>query len=436
MEKFQEKLESILMPIGMKIANNKYLKVLQKSFIAVMPLTIAGSIALIISYFPFIDLVVPAKVLGEIIGFLDAMSSATLSIVALFLAGVIGYFYTQEEGHEGIFGAIVTIASFLILTPMGWHEEEAFAFIPMTWLGGQGLLTAMIVGFVGAVIYCKLMKSKMTIKLPDSVPPMVAEPFKMLVPALVVFLFFSVARYGMSFTSYGNMHTLLFDVFQTPLMALGTSLPASILIVVFIQLLWFMGLHGQNIAGSVMTPIWNAAMIANLTATQNGQAPEFIFTGQFFTGFIWMQFASLIIACLISAKSEQLKVVSKLSVGSAIFNISEPIVFGSPVVLNVMIFIPWILTMAVFVVITWAFMEFGLCPYPVGVDIPWTTPPLLSGFLITGSVMGAVVQIVNVVVGTFIYLPFVKMYDKQLVAAEKVGSQDIKNSKENVKIEE
>lgn len=214
---------------------------------------------------------------------------------------------------------------------------------------------------------------------------------------------------------------LLFNVFQTPLMALGTSLPASIIIVVFIQALWFMGLHGQNIAGSVMTPIWNAAMIANLTAVQNGQSPQYIFTGQFFTGFIWMQFVSLIVACLISAKSEQLKAVGKLSVGSACFNISEPIVFGSPVVLNFMLLIPWIVTMAVYVLVTWGFMKSGLCPYPLGADIPWTTPPLISGWLITGSPMGAVVQIVNVIIGTCIYLPFVKMYDKQLVKQEQEG---------------
>ena len=424
MDKFQSKLEGILMPIGSKIANNKYLKVLQKSFIAVMPLTIAGSIALIISYFPFIDYVVPADVLNEIITFLDAMSSATLSIVALFLAGVIGYYYTRQEEHEGIFGAIVMICCFLIVTPMGWNEEGAFAYIPMTWLGGQGLLTAMIVGFGGGVIYNKLMNSKMTIKLPESVPPMVAEPFKMLIPALATFLVFAAVRYGMSFTSFGDVHTFFFNVFHTSLMALGTSLTASIIIVVFIQVLWFMGLHGQNIAGSVMTPIWNAAMIANLTAVQSGQSPQYIFTGQFFTGFIWMQFVSLIVACLISAKSEQLKAVGKLSIGSACFNISEPIVFGSPVVLNFMLLIPWVVTMAVFVLVTWGFMQSGLCPYPLGADIPWTTPPLISGWLITGSPMGAVVQIVNVIIGTFIYLPFVKMYDKQLVKQEQVGQTE------------
>ena len=86
-----------------------------------------------------------------------------------------------------------------------------------------------------------------------------------------------------------------------------------------------------------------------------------------------------------------------------------------------MLLIPWVVTMAVFVLVTWGFMQSGLCPYPLGADIPWTTPPLISGWLITGSPMGAVVQIVNVIIGTFIYLPFVKMYDKQLVKQEQDG---------------
>lgn len=89
-----------------------------------------------------------------------------------------------------------------------------------------------------------------------------------------------------------------------------------------------------------MTPIWQSAMLSNLAAVQSGNNPEFIFTDQFFTGFIWMQFFSLIIACLIGAKSEQLKAVGKVSVGSACFNISEPIVFGAPVVLNFTLMIP------------------------------------------------------------------------------------------------
>lgn len=425
MDGLQAKFEKVLYPIGQWVSNNKYLTILRQAFMAVMPLTIAGSVALIISYFPFIDKIIPADIMAEVIKFLNVVSSASLSLVALFLVGSIGYYYTKYEGNEPLFGMIVGISSFIIVTPLQMAveglESLVTGIIPMTWLGGQGLFVAMLVGFLSAFIFNSWMKSKLTIKLPDSVPPMVTEPFRILIPAFVTFIVFATISYGMSFTSYGDLHTFFFNVLQTPLMSLGTSLPASILIVIFIQLLWFMGLHGQNIAGAVMSPIWQAAMLSNLAAVQNGQAPEYIFTDQFFTGFIWMQFSSLIIACLISAKSEQLKAVGKISIGSACFNISEPIVFGAPVVLNFMLMIPWILTMVVFVVITWASMASGLCPFPLGTNIPWTTPPFISGWLITGSPVGALVQLVNVIVGVIIYLPFVKMYDKQLVVEENKG---------------
>lgn len=425
MNKFQELLEKYLMPISIKLSNNKILSIIRDAFIATLPLTIAGSLSLIIQYFPFIDYVVPADIMTQVITFLDAVSTATLSIIGLFLAGAVGYYYCKYDNKDPLFGMIIAISSFLIVTPAGWNEEGAFAFFALTWLGGQGLFTALIIGFFSMFIYCKMIDANWTIKLPDTVPPMVSEPFKALIPATITYIAVAVIRYGMGFTQYGDLHTFFFEFVQQPLTSLGTSLPASILLVIFVQVMWFMGLHGQNIVGAVMNPIWTTAMVANLTATQNGQAPEYIFTGQFFSGFIWMQFFSLVLACVFFAKSSQLKAVGKVSVGSAIFNISEPIVFGAPTVLNFTLLIPWVLTMVVYVIITWAFMASNLCPLPIGTDIPWTCPPIISGYLITGSFMGSVVQVINLIVGMFIYLPFVKMYDKQLVAQENAESVEV-----------
>lgn len=422
MKKFNEILEKYLVPIGNYLAGNKYLQILRKAMLAIMPLTIAGSVILIINSFPFIDQIVPANIMAEIRDLLGVISSVSLSLVALYLAGVVSYYYAKHENTEPLFGLIVGVSSFLILTPLNMKvegvEELITKVIPMSWLGGQGLFVAIITGFVAGTIFNGILKKDLTIKLPDSVPPMVAAPFKILIPAFITFLVFALIRYGMTFTSFGDIHTLFFNILQKPLMKLGSTLPAMIIIVIFIQIMWFMGLHGQSITKAVMLPIWEAATFANLAATQAGLKPEYIFTTQFHDVFIPIQFTSLIIACLLVSKSAQLKSVSKLSIGAACFNISEPVVFGAPVVLNVMLLIPWVLTMVVFVLITWAFMHFGLCPYPTGAVIPWTTPPFISGYLATGSIMGAVVQIINFVVGTLIYIPFVKMYDKTLVAQE------------------
>ncbi len=427
LEKINNFLEKYLLPVGSKLAANRYLSVITKSMMGLFPLSIAGSLALVIQSFPFIDKVIPADVMTQIAEFLGVISNASLSLLGFFLAGLIGYFYSKEEEGEPIYGAIIAMASFLILTPFH-YDKDWNAFIPMQWLGSQGLFTAMIVGMSSAVILNKLMKSKLTIKLPSSVPPMVSDSFKSLIPATITFFIFAAIRYGVSFTSFGDVHNAIFTILQQPLLKLGTTLPASLLIVVVIQLLWFMGLHGQNILGAVMNPIWMGAFYANLEASTNGVAPQYIFTGTFFSAFIWMQFLSLIIVCLIWSKSSQLKAVSRLSAGSAIFNISEPIVFGTPVVLNVVLIVPWVLTMVAFVLITWAAMKSGFCPLTTGADIPWTTPPIISGYLTTGSIMGSVVQLINLAVGVLIYLPFVKVYDKQLLLEENTRAEEEKNN--------
>lgn len=436
MGSFQQNFENIMVKIGTVLGGNKYLRILRHSFMALLPLTIAGSLSLIITNFPFIERMISENGLEQIRNFFTIVSRATLSLVALYLAGAIGYYFAKEEKEEPLYGLIVSVASFLILTPLELNFEgnTITNVIPMRWLGGNGLFVAMVVGLTVSYVFIKLWKSKWTIKLPDSVPPSVTESFRVLFPAIIVFTLVAGVNYLMEFTSYGNIHQLLFEVLQTPLMNIGTTLPASIIVVIFIQLMWFVGLHGQNIAGAVMNPIWDAAGLANLEAVNAGYQPEFIFTRQFFSGFIWMQFIALIIACLIFARSKQLKAVGKLSIGSAIFNISEPIVFGSPVVLNIMLLIPWVFNMVASVIITWAAMASGLVPLPIGAVIPWTVPPIFSGWMITGSPMGAVLQVVLLAAGVFIYLPFIKMYDKQLVKSEREHESYVEETKESKEI--
>lgn len=150
----------------------------------------------------------------------------------------------------------------------------------------------------------------------------------------------------------------------------------------------------------------------NLSAYTAGDAVPYIITDQFRALFVMIAFMSLVIAILIVSKSNRLKGVGKVAVLPATFCISEPVVFGAPVVMNAMLFIPWVLSRPVFGLITWLFMKFGLCPYPTGVAIPWTTPPVLSGFLATNSIMGAVVQIICLAIGVLMFIPFVKMIDK------------------------
>lgn len=423
MHKFQEKIENVIMPLGMKISQIKFLSILQKSFLSVISLTIIGSLVLIIRYFPFINYVIPESAMNEVGNFFGNISTVTTGCLALWLSGAIGYYYSEEEGNPKLFGLLTSLISFLIATPFsliveGLEQPITSGIIPTAYLGGNGLFSAILIGFLSAYVYNKVLNKGIVIELPDSVPPSVTEPFKVIIPTLFAFLVCTAIRYGFSFTSYGSIHEFFFTFLQTPLMLLGTSLPATLLVIVFVQVLWFVGLHGQNIAMAVMTPIWAAATVANYDAIQAGTNAPYIFTQQFFSAFVWIQFISLIIACLIGARSKQLKALGKISFPAGCFCISEPIVFGTPVVLNFYLLIPWVVVMLLFILIAWGAMALGICPNPIGAAIPWTTPPIISGWLVTGSFMGAIVNIIQIIVGTIVYLPFIKMYDKQLLKQE------------------
>lgn len=417
MEKISQFLESKLLPLGNKLNSIRFLQVIRMSMMPTIPFIIAGSFVLIILNFPYIDKVIPVEVMTVLSNILSPITTTTLSIVALFLAFLIGYNYAKiaYEETEPIYVGITTLVGFLTLTPLTIivGKEAVGGVIPIANIGSKGMFVALLGGYLIAKLYCFILKKGIKVRLPDSVPPMVSDSFESLIPATLTLIAVCLVNYGITLTPYNDIHTLINELLQKPLLAIGTGLPAVLLSQFFAQLLWFLGLHGDQIVGSVFDPILNAAGIENLNAYQAGDALPYIITEQFRALFVMIAFMSLVIAVIIVARSQRLKQVGKVSALPALFCISEPIVFGVPVVMNVILFIPWVICRPLFALISWLFMYFGLCPAPTGAVIPWTTPPILSGFLATNSIMGAVVQIVCLVVGVLLFIPFVRVIDKQ-----------------------
>lgn len=181
---------------------------------------------------------------------------------------------------------------------------------------------------------------------------------------------------------------------------------------------WSLGLHGQNIVGGVMSPIWYGNMDANRLAYQAGEELPHIFTQQFFEIFINVGGSGatlmLVVAMLVFAKSRQMKDLGRLATGPAIFNINEPIIFGMPIVLNPLLIVPFILTPIAMIITTYIGMSTGLVAKPAGIAVPWTMPPIISGYLATGGKLsGAIMQLVNLIIAFFIYYPFLRVWDRQ-----------------------
>lgn len=189
------------------------------------------------------------------------------------------------------------------------------------------------------------------------------------------------------------------------------------------MLLWACGLHGANIVGGVMAPIWFGAMDANRIAFQAGDALPNIFTQQFFE--IWINIGgsgatlALVVTMFLRSRSKQMKQLGKLAIGPAVFNINEPIIFGMPIVMNPMLLIPFIITPLVTLVLTYIGMSTGLVAKPAGIAVPWTMPPIFSGYLATGGkISGAVMQAINIITAFIVYYPFFRMWDSQKLKEE------------------
>lgn len=270
-------------------------------------------------------------------------------------------------------------------------------------------------------IYRLILKKGWTIKLPDAVPENVSRSFSSLIPGVFVVVVFTSIRIIFMLTDYGSAQAFIYSILQVPLLALGGTLPAQLLAQFIESILWSLGIHGGNVVGSVMDPIRMTLMAENAQAYALGENVPNIIQYQFGANFISLGGSGTVIGLAIAGffftKSRQYKALGKISFVPSLFNISEPLVFGMPIVLNPILIIPFIITPLIMTVLTYTVMYFNIVPAPSGINIPWTTPPVISGLLISGW-RGAVWQIFGIILSTLIYTPFLKILDKKALKQE------------------
>ena len=230
-----------------------------------------------------------------------------------------------------------------------------------------------------------------------------------------------------SFFAFGvtDIITSFYDLVQQPFMGLANTLPSAILLAFIAPFLWFFGLHGANMIEPLMQSINAPAIESNIEAINNGLAAPYIVNKPFFDSFVNLggtgATLGLIIAIFIfGRRNKAYKVVTNLSSAPGIFNINEPMMFGLPIVLNPIMFIPFILTPIVLVTVAYTATKFGMVPVATAMP-PWVTPPIIGGFLATQSIAGGVLAAVNLVISVIIYAPFVKIAEIQSLKNEELA---------------
>lgn len=426
---FEEKF----VPIAGKLGAQKHLSAIRDSFAALMPLILAGAIATLMNNVFFVPWSLLAEFIGaehpfivwanaELAPLFSIMDAGTLSLVAAGLVASIGYTRAVHEKKDPLSTAIICLGSFIILGALSRNNEAVASWVTH-FLGAQGIFIAIIVGLVGSEIYFWVVNKNWVIKMPEMVPPAVARGFSAVIPGFITLFVWSFIGYLFTHFLNQNAFSWFENTISGSLLGLGQNIFTILLVSLLIPLLWFFGLHGANMVDAFRSPIYGTLANLNIEYFKNGVRAVGTAAGELapWVSGSWDVYVfaggsgatlALLIAIFVASKRKQDREIARLSLPSGIFMINEPVLFGLPVVLNPIYFVPFVLVQPILTLTGYFATLWGFAG-PIVNSFPWTTPPILNAYLATNGSLGAVViSALNIVIAFFIYLPFVLIANK------------------------
>ncbi|PRX32473.1 PTS system cellobiose-specific IIC component [Orenia metallireducens] len=431
--KFYDFLNNKFMPVMGRIANQRHLKAVRDGLISTIPFTIVGSAALILR-FPPVD---PSKV-GPDSNFLmkfllawntwasnhgDAiMMPFQMTMALLGIFAVIGISYSLAKTYKlnELSSVGMGLMSYLLVSAPATNGT-----LSMTYLDAKGLFTAIVIGILSIEMLRILEEKEIKIKMPDGVPPAVASSFAILIPAFILMAVF----YGASLIIQGATGKLIPEAIMAMMAPAVKAVDSPFGVFFFAtlcQLLWFTGIHGAATVGAIQQAFLDQNWMRNAELRVAGEPMQYVYTTPFWSYFVIIGGSGATLALVflyLRSRSKQLKSVGKLSLLPALFNINEPVIFGSPLVLNPIMFIPFVFVQPILGVIAYFIVKWGWVGKAF-INPPWTTPAPIGAVLSTLDWKAGVLVIVLAALAGVMYYPFFKAYEKQLVEKEMGEEQE------------
>ncbi|MBE3559080.1 MAG: PTS sugar transporter subunit IIC [Ktedonobacteraceae bacterium] len=417
-------------PLG-ALAGSIYLQAIRDAFIIfTLPFIIAGSVFLVIAnpppLFGLEALVKPYQ------SALQVPFQLSFGLMALILAFGVAHSLAQYRRTEAVQPGVLAIVLFLVASVPVTDLNRVSLGELLPYLGGQGLLVAILLGILTTEVMYRFRNSRFTIRLPKTVPPNVKRAFEALVPTLLLLTAVWALEWLVSSQIYlgsdGKLHqltipVLLMRLFQ-PLVVVQDSYPAALLEIILMMLLWSTGIHGMNVVTAIATPFWLATLTGNVNGGHGIVTEPFyhIFAHLGGSGATWP-----LVIYMLRSRSAQLRTVGKVALGPAVFNINEPVTFGVPMMLNPIMMIPFVGVPAIIVTINYIVFSLGWVHVPVVMQ-PFTVPIGISGFIASGGdLRGSILQFFDLAVSAVLYYPFFKTWERILVAREEAEVQKQKD---------
>ncbi len=415
MNRATEFVNQRIVPPLTALSENTYLSAIRAGMVSVVPLTIIGGLFIIVSFLPVSGW---DKIVAPYAALLQVPVTATFGLLSVFVCFAIGYDLGKQFKQEAIVSASMATLVFLMIQLRLGETPEDISF-SMDNLGSKGLFTAIIVALICVRVQKLFSDKNLVIKLPENVPAIVYESFVSLIPLFFLVMAFWVIRFVLKV----DIDHIVQTAFKPVVFALNT-LPGILVYAFMVTMLWSVGINGDNAMDAIVAPIFLQYLTANVEAMTHGQPLPYVTAYGFFTAFVNVGGTGATIALalvMLNSKEPGYRKVSRLSLPTQIFQINEPIFFGFPIVLNPIFMIPYILNALILTASTFLLMQWGLINKPF-VNVPWTTPPIIGHYLVSGGDWRAAVWgAISIVIAMAVYFPFAKAAERQRLRSEGAG---------------
>lgn len=396
-------LERRVVPALTALSDHTELSAIRAGMVSVVPLTIIGGLFMVVSYLP-----VPGwgAIVAPWLTLLQIPVTGTFGVLGVVVCLSIAYDLGVRFGQDALTSAVMAVTLFLLI-----QIDPADLTVRTAGLGSQGLFTAIIVAIVVVRTQRFFTRRGIVVTMPESVPAIVSQSFLSLVPLLALVIGFWLVR----FVAGVDIDRVVQATFSPLVFALNT-LPGILVYAFLVSLLWSVGIHGDNALDAIVAPIFLQYLADNVAAMSAGQPLPYVTANGFFTTFVNVggTGATLALALILAMSGDPgLRKVGRVSLPTQVFQINEPIFFGLPIVLNPVFMVPYVLSALVLTAGSYMVMAWGLVHRPF-VNVPWTTPPIIGHYLVTGGDWRAAVWgAISLAIAVLIYYPFAKAAERQ-----------------------
>jgi PTS system cellobiose-specific IIC component len=424
-------IEQKIAPMAGAVSSQRHVGAIRDGFIGAMPFMIVGSFLLVFAFPPFSPdttfafgqwwLEMSHKYFDQIM----TPFNMTMGIMSCYISAGIAYNLANHYKLDAFPTAMLSLMTFLLIAaPMDAGN------LPAAFMGGTGIFTAIIVGLYVTELTRFLKVKKIGIKMPEQVPAKIRQSFDLLIPALLVIL----TIYPANLLLQGQFDMILPQAIMAlfnPLISASDSLPAILFAVFLAHALWFAGIHGASIVTGIIMPFWLVNFGMNQEALAAGAELPATFMEPFWAFFIVIGGCGATFALVLlylRSKSAHLKSIGKLCVVPSIFNINEPVIFGSPIVMNPILFLPFVGIPMINATIAYIAANTGMVAKVVSL-VPWTAPAPIGAAWGAGWQMNNAFLVIGLIaLDLVLYYPFFKIYEKQLLEQEEADAANVESN--------